>query len=279
MDDDDAETIVCSAILTGKPSPFGGQRPKLLPCSPSSLLSDHDDEEGDAARCSVPKTSSWSSLSDFGGESYYTKQELDMKDGDLPTPETDLRPSEERVRSFWIVTTAALPWMTGTAINPLLRAAYFSQLNRPYAGGRSTVTLVIPWLEKGQDRVALYGEPWKGATKADQDAYIRKWLAQSLPEEADLSQGGIQIVFYPARYHARYGSIFAMGDICQLFGQEKLDVCFLEEPEHLNVYRAPGNRLWADIFSLVVGVAHTNYSACKSDLQYSSTEFSFLISF
>jgi hypothetical protein len=144
-------------------------------------------------------------------------------------------------------------------------------MNRPYAaideqGGtsKSTVTLVVPWLESPEDRVALYGESWRDATQADQDLYIRNWLAQtSVPQEANADDGGIQIVWYAAKYHARYASIFAMGDICLLFGDKKLDVCFLEEPEHLNMYRAPGKRLWTDIFRHVVGVGHTNYVACK----------------
>lgn len=46
--------------------------------------------------------------------------------------------------------------------------------------------------------------------------------------------------FYPARYHKFYNSIFALGDICDLIPDESCDVCILEEPEHLNWYRAPG---------------------------------------
>ncbi len=46
--------------------------------------------------------------------------------------------------------------------------------------------------------------------------------------------------FYPARYHKYYNSIFALGDICDLIPNDSADVCILEEPEHLNWYRAPG---------------------------------------
>jgi digalactosyldiacylglycerol synthase len=142
-------------------------------------------------------------------------------------------------------------YSTGTAVNPLLRAAYLSQRNRPFANGKSTVTLVLPWLETEEDRVALYGEDWKNCTPEDQDKFIREWLSTSasLPLEADVDQGGIQIIFYPARYHAGLSSIFAMGDLCQLIPEDQDStkmICILEEPEHVNFYRAPGRESWRE---------------------------------
>ena len=222
-----------------------------------SISSCMDNRTDDDMGCNLPSSPSWSSLAE---EPFYTPEERDMPDGDLPTPESDLRPSSQ-CRIIWVVTTAALPWMTGTAINPLLRAAYFSQMNRPFSQGMSTVTLVVPWLESPNDRVELYGPTWESKTQQDQDAYIRTWLKETalLPLEASLETAGIRIQFYPARLHTRMHSIFAMGDICSLLGEENLDVCFLEEPEHLNWYRAPGKHGWRDKFRHVVGVGHTNY--------------------
>ena len=58
---------------------------------------------------------------------------------DAPKPETDLR---DPAKTILVVTTASVPWLTGTAINLLLRAAHLAQA-RP--AGR--VCLYLPWLE------------------------------------------------------------------------------------------------------------------------------------
>lgn len=71
--------------------------------------------------------------------------------------------------------------------------------------------------------------------------------------------------FYPARYHKYYNSIFALGDICNLIPNDTADVCILEEPEHLNWYRAPGSSSWTSKFCHCVGVIHTNYKAYARD--------------
>jgi hypothetical protein len=204
------------------------------------------------------RVNSWNSFSFARSETLeYTDEELELQNGSQATVISNLR---HHRRPVWIVTTAALPWMTGTAVNPLLRAAYLSQRYRQEQQAElendmdnndmddnktpvvtSLVTLVIPWLESADDRVALYGRSWQDSTQQEQDAYIRNWLAESagLTKEAD-PVTGLQIQFYPARYHAGLSSIFAMGDFCErlVVPEDSINnaVCILEEPEHLNYY-------------------------------------------
>ncbi len=198
--------------------------------------------------------------------------QFDGDDDDI-TPQSDLLQPN---RSIFVVTTAALPWRTGTAVNPLLRAAYLSrkmkeinknnsnQTNETTTSEQQMVTLVIPWLELEEDRIELYGDNHNFTTSQEQEDYIRAWLrGAQMNEEAD-PVNGLRILFYPARYHSGLKSIFAMGDICatlrnQTEGSLLSDaVCVLEEPEHLNWYRCPGEG-WTKVFGFVVGIVHTNY--------------------
>ena len=180
-------------------------------------------------------------------------------------------------RSVHIVTTAALPWMTGTAVNPLLRAAYLYQtmvereqaylqetgMVQSLGASNVSVTLVIPWLELPKDQQELYNQEF--SNPEEQEAFIRKWLIEqaNLPEHV---AQGLGILFYPSRYHYELKSIFAMGDLIQdvilSHNTTELDVCILEEPEHCNWFRAPGDG-WKHSFHYVVGIIHTS-KPCKS---------------
>jgi len=216
--------------------------------------------------------------------SFATFDELDYE----LTAESDLSNVNHRI---WITTTAALPWMTGTAVNPLLRALALTR-------GREEgfVTLLIPWLVSKKARTKLYGKEKTFADSDEQEDYIRNFCrekARCVEEEKSL-----HIKFYPAVYNEGFGSIFPTCDICGLIPDNEADIAILEEPEHLNWFRVPEEKHqlslktegeekesmtplsqsqinldeenayqlgWTNKFRHVVGILHTNYGAYMQD--------------
>ena len=86
-----------------------------------------------------------------------------------------------------IVTTAALPWMTGTAVNPLLRAAYLARR------GLHDVTLVIPFLAPSEQKIIHPNMIFN--TPEEQAEYVNKWV-----EERCGFKPQMKLSFYPGRY-------------------------------------------------------------------------------
>ncbi|KAL7578770.1 hypothetical protein ACA910_015998 [Epithemia clementina (nom. ined.)] len=78
----------------------------------------------------------------------------------------------------------------------------------------------------------------------------------------------IAIQWYTAHYHPPLSSIFAVDDVCDACQNvpSKNAVVVLEEPEHLNCYRAPGKATWGQRFCHVIGIVHTNYRAYAQSL-------------
>ncbi|KAL7225932.1 hypothetical protein ACSBR1_021143 [Camellia fascicularis] len=150
-----------------------------------------------------------------------------------------------RERHVAIVTTASLPWMTGTAVNPLFRAAYLSK------SAKQKVTLLVPWLCRS-DQELVYPNNLTFSSPEDQEVYIRKWLEERVGFKADFN-----ISFYPGKFSKARRSIIPTGDTSQFIPSKDADIAILEEPEHLNWYHH-GKR-WTDKFNHVVGIVHTNY--------------------
>lgn len=199
-------------------------------------------------------------------------------------------------RDITIVTTAGLPWMTGTAVNPLLRAVYLAR-----EGHR--VSLVIPWLPNAEDQARVFPKGVFFETQDEQAEFIYSWVrrelgpeiaggvvgaaagapgaatpaapslvngatlgaVESAPSAADAAVDApsaderlFTVRFYESVYSVDFGSILPLGDITTIFGPDDVkDVCVLEEPEHLTWHHA--GRMWTSVFRFVVGVVHTNY--------------------
>ncbi|KAI4295048.1 hypothetical protein MLD38_040686 [Melastoma candidum] len=146
-----------------------------------------------------------------------------------------------------IFTTASLPWMTGTAVNPLFRAAYLAK------AGEIDVTLVIPWLSL-KDQALVYPNNITFKSPTEQESYVRQWL-----EERTGFKSTFKIKFYPAKFSTDKRSILPVGDIAEIIPDDVADIAVLEEPEHLTWYHH--GKKWKVKFRLVVGIIHTNYLA------------------
>ncbi|BAT83691.1 hypothetical protein LR48_Vigan03g051200 [Vigna angularis] len=144
-----------------------------------------------------------------------------------------------------IFTTASLPWLTGTAVNPLFRAVYL------WKSEERDVTLVIPWLTL-KDQGLVYPNNITFASPKEHEEYICQWL-----EERVGFSPGFSIRFYPGKFSIDKRSILAVGDISEIIPDEVADIAVLEEPEHLTWFHH-GKR-WKTKFRLVIGIIHTNY--------------------
>eukprot|EP00557_Chaetoceros_sp_GSL56_P009084 CAMPEP_0176491984 /NCGR_PEP_ID=MMETSP0200_2-20121128/8728_1 /TAXON_ID=947934 /ORGANISM="Chaetoceros sp., Strain GSL56" /LENGTH=951 /DNA_ID=CAMNT_0017889459 /DNA_START=96 /DNA_END=2951 /DNA_ORIENTATION=+ len=181
-------------------------------------------------------------------------------------------------RNVWIVTTAALPWRTGTAINPFLRALYFvrrrlflyksfdyhvtdtadaaddddndndarspgtSHDNNNHHHNRvGKITLVIPWLVDIKHAQKLYGKDIVTKYGPEGKQQQLQWMQKYATEQCGMGEEMtyLHVLFYDATYWPAFGSIFPTVDICSLIPTKEADVAILEEPEHLNWLRVP----------------------------------------
>jgi len=98
------------------------------------------------------------------------QQPQQEKDDSPIAPHTDLSDVSRRI---WIVTTAALPWRTGTSVNPLARALYLTD-GRP----SGHVTLMVPFVPNPKEQMKIFPKDVIFETPAQQETWIRQYCAE-----------------------------------------------------------------------------------------------------
>jgi digalactosyldiacylglycerol synthase len=96
--------------------------------------------------------------------------------------------------------------MTGTAINPLLRAHYLAD-----QGVDRTVTLVVPWLSLPDQKV-VFPNSITFESPEHQEQYVREWVEARTGKSSD----SFKVTFYPGRYAPEKGSILPVGDLTKV---------------------------------------------------------------
>jgi len=144
---------------------------------------------------------------------------------------------------FSIITTAALPWLTGPAINAVERAAGLAR-----RGHR--VDLYIPWITRECDRRAFYGPDHVFDTVDDQVAWITK---TALPGSCAAL---VAIKSYPAKAReGAAGRYLEPNYVLKPLDLTPSDVVILEEVDRLAVF--PLKSIAAHQIS--IGLRSTNY--------------------
>ncbi|QBR70912.1 hypothetical protein CU048_06030 [Beijerinckiaceae bacterium] len=149
-------------------------------------------------------------------------------------------------RDVGIVTVSAIPNLTGTSVNPLIRAASLVEAGWP-------TTLYLPWFAL-EEQEREYGRSF-----ADPDAQVREieaWLPDALRPHRP------NIVFYPVRFNATWALPLPAMPIASVLRRHR--TLILEELE-----RHFFDGRWLDLsafgfkhrFPLVISLLHTNFPA------------------
>ena len=158
-------------VCTGSTTSMGISSDRATDILPSSGSSTNAPKEAAPGVTSIENEHSKEASTEIATAATPTASQLPTKEEE-ESPIAHASDLSRLDRTIWVVTTAALPWRTGTSVNPLARALYLTR-GRP----KHAVTLLVPFLPSKEEQAQVFKDK-SFDSEEEQEEWIRKYCME-----------------------------------------------------------------------------------------------------